>query len=104
MFRIALPLNSNHAQELHHMQSRSIAGSPAPVLRCMPVGPVLFQGLSEGRLEKAAQENLQACQHGAWRHHSRRQSRPPTLAAAKLPWAPKTAQGREVVVSFGSIM
>jgi hypothetical protein len=60
--------NSNHAQELHHLQSRSIACSPAPVLRCMPIRHVLFQGLSEGRLEKAAQENLQVSQRGEWSH------------------------------------
>jgi hypothetical protein len=35
----------------------------------MPVRLVLFQGLSEDRLEEeAAQANLQASQRGAWRH------------------------------------
>jgi hypothetical protein len=66
-----LKLNTNHApQELHCLQSRSIAGSPAPVLRCMPVRFVLFRGLSKERLEEAPQANLQASQRGAWRHAS----------------------------------
>jgi hypothetical protein len=43
----------NHARELHRLQSRSIAGSPGPELRCMPFRPV-FEGLSEERLDKAA--------------------------------------------------
>jgi hypothetical protein len=60
--------NSNHAQELHQLQGPSTAGSPAPVLRWMPVRLVLFQGLSEGRLEEAAQANLQACQRGTWQY------------------------------------
>jgi hypothetical protein len=64
----SLNLNSNHAQELLRLQDPSIAGSPAPVLRRMPVCPVLFRGLSEERLEEAAQANLQASQRGAWRH------------------------------------
>jgi hypothetical protein len=59
----SLHSNGNHAhvQELHHLQSRSIAGD---VLRYMPVRLVLFQGLSKGKLEEA-QENLQASQRGA---------------------------------------
>jgi hypothetical protein len=64
----SLHSNSNHVQVLHRLQSRSIAGSPAPVLCCMPVRLVLFQGLSEERLEEAAQEDLQASQRGTWRH------------------------------------
>jgi hypothetical protein len=59
--------NSNHAQQLLHLQGLSFAGYPAPVLRYMQVCHVLFQGLSEHRLEEA-QENLQASQRGAWRH------------------------------------
>jgi hypothetical protein len=46
--------NRNHAEELHHLQRRSIAGYHAPVLRSVPVSPILFQGLSEERLEGAA--------------------------------------------------
>jgi hypothetical protein len=57
--------NHDRAQELHRLQSRSIAGA---VLLCMQVRRVLFQILSEERLEEAAQENLQASQRGAWRH------------------------------------
>ena len=44
----SLDSKSNHAQELHRVQCCSIAGSPAPVLRCKSVCLVLFQGLSEG--------------------------------------------------------
>jgi hypothetical protein len=66
----SLHSNSNDVQELHRLQSRSIAGSQAPVLLCMPVRLVLLQGLSEGRLEAAAQESLQASQRGA-RSHAR---------------------------------
>jgi hypothetical protein len=60
--------DNNHAQELRRLQSRSITGSPAPVLRSMPVRLVLFQGLSGKRLEETAQANLQASQCGAWRY------------------------------------
>jgi hypothetical protein len=66
----SLHSNNNHApQVLRRLQTiRSTAGSPAPVLLCLPVRLVLFRGLSEERLEEAAQENLQASQRGAWRH------------------------------------
>ncbi len=59
----SLDYNSNYAQELHHLSR-----FPGPILRSMPVSLVLFQGLSEERLEEAAQANLQASQRGAWRH------------------------------------
>jgi hypothetical protein len=65
---LSLHSNSNHVQDLRRLQGRSIAGSPAPVLRCMPFRLVLFQGLSEERLEEAAQANLQASQRGSRRH------------------------------------
>jgi hypothetical protein len=63
----ALVSTSNHAEELHHLQSRSIARSPALAVRSMSVSLILFQGLSEERLE-GAQENLQVSQRGAWKH------------------------------------
>jgi hypothetical protein len=53
----------NYAQELYHLSR-----FPGPILRSMPVSLVLFQGLSEERLEEAAQANLQVSQRGAWRH------------------------------------
>jgi hypothetical protein len=67
---LLLKSKCHHAHELHQLQGRSIAGSPAPVLRWMPVRTVLFQGLSEGRLAEASQANMQASQRGAWRHAS----------------------------------
>jgi hypothetical protein len=68
---IALPpfeSNSNHAQELHQLQSWTITGCSASVLRYLPVCLVLLQGLSKGRLEEAPQENLQVSQRGARKH------------------------------------
>jgi hypothetical protein len=50
--------NSNHAKELHRLQSRSIAGCVAPVLRCLQFRSILFQDLSEEILEEAAQATL----------------------------------------------
>jgi hypothetical protein len=61
----SLDSDSNHAEELHGLWHHSIAGSPTPVLRCLPVRHVLFQSLSEDRLEEAAQANLQASQRWA---------------------------------------